>query len=120
MQKRYISTSPLRLGAALALYAVVASCAAVERPPETPTRGLVEDSTFVFEGTITALGATSVASVPVSPQTIVVKVDNVLDGPHFFKSFAERPVTVFVADPSGLARGSRAVFFADGWIVGSG
>jgi hypothetical protein len=81
---------------------------------------LAKQSSIVFAGTVSQLGATSFAGVPKSPQTIVVRVDTVLKKPSAVSLKKGDNVTVEVKDPSAFREGTQATFYADGWIFGSG
>lgn len=88
---------------------------------QTSTRdALLKQSSIVFSGTVTQLGAASFAEVPKSTQTIVVHVDAVLKKPAAVSLKIGSNVTVEVKDPSAFQEGARATFYTDGWIFGSG
>src|SRR5260370_1708033 len=79
-----------------------------------------KQSSIVFAGTVSQLGATSFAGVPKSAQTIVVRVDSVLKKPPAVSLKKGDNVTVEVKDPSAFRDGTQATFYTDGWIFGSG
>src|SRR5438876_5524441 len=81
---------------------------------------LARQSSIVFAGTVSQLGATSFVGVPKSAQTIVVRVDSVLKKPSPVSLKRGDNVTVEVKDPSGFQEGTHAAFYTDGWIFGSG
>src|SRR4030088_767507 len=81
---------------------------------------LVKQSTIVFAGTVSQLGATSFAGVPKSAQTSVVRVDSVLKKPAAVSLKKGDNVTVELKDPSAFQQGTQATFYAEGWIFGSG
>jgi len=81
---------------------------------------LAKQSSIVFAGTVSQLGATSFAGVPKSAQTIVVRVDTVLKKPSAVSLKKGDNVTVEVKDPSTFREGTQATFYTDGWIFGSG
>jgi len=95
------------------------SGAALPQGPDKQT-ALAKQSSIVFSGTVSQLGATSFADVPKSAQTIVVRVDTVLKKPSAVSLKRGDNVTVEVKDPSGFQEGTHATFFTDGWIFGSG
>jgi hypothetical protein len=82
--------------------------------------GLVQQSSIIFAGTVTQLGATSFADVPKSAQTIVVRVDSVLKKPPAVSLKRGDNVTVEVKDPGAFQPGMEVTFYTDGWIFGSG
>lgn len=81
---------------------------------------LVKQSSIIFVGTVTKLGAVSFAGVPKSPQTIVVRVDAVLKKPAAVSLAKDSKVTVEVKDASAFQEGTQATFYAEGWILGAG
>ncbi len=92
-------------------------------PPQAvsgQTVALAKQSSIVFDGTVSQLGATSFTGVPKSAQTIVVRVDSVLKKPPAVSLKKGDNVTVEVKDPSAFRDGMQATFYTDGWIFGSG
>src|SRR5439155_1667294 len=81
---------------------------------------LAKQSSIVFSGTVSQLGAVSFVGVPQSPQTIVVRVDSVLKKPPAVSLKKGDIVTVEVKDPSAFQPGTQATFYTEGWIFGSG
>jgi hypothetical protein len=81
---------------------------------------LVQESSIIFVGTVSQLGATSFADVPKSAQTIVVRVESVLKKPRAVSLKKGDHVTVEVKDPDAFRPGMEVTFYADGWMFGSG
>ena len=81
---------------------------------------LAKQSSIVFSGTVSQLGATSFAGVPKSAQTVVVHVDSVLKKPSAVSLKKGDNVTVELKDPSAFQQGTQATFYTEGWIFGSG
>src|SRR5229473_8603052 len=81
---------------------------------------LAKQSSIVFSGTVSQLGAVSFAGVPKSAQTIVVRVDSVLKKPPAVSLKKGDNVTVELKDPSVFQQGAQATFYTEGWIFGSG
>ena len=81
---------------------------------------LAKQSSIIFSGTVSELGAVSFVDVPQSPQTIVVRVDSVLKKPPAVSLKKGDNVTVEVKDPSAFQSGAQATFYTEGWIFGSG
>jgi hypothetical protein len=94
--------------------------AALPQVTGNQTVALAKQSSIVFDGTVSQLGATSFAGVPKSAQTIVVRVDSVLKKPPAVSLKKGDNVTVEVKDPSAFRDGTQATFYTDGWIFGSG
>jgi len=81
---------------------------------------LAKQSSITFVGTVTQVAATTLAAVPKSPQTIVVRVDSVLKKPAAVSLKKGDTVTVEVKDPAAFQEGTQATFYTEGWIFGSG
>jgi len=110
-----ISRSFFSAGVLLALLAPVALPQATSNPS-----ALLKQSSIVFSGTVSQLGASSFSGVPPSSQTIVVRIDSILKKPPAVSLKKGDNVTVEVKDPSSFQEGTRATFYTDGWIFGSG
>lgn len=95
-------------------------CAPAAVPQATDSAALTRQSSIIFSGTVSQLAATSFADVPKSAQTIVVRVDAVEKKPAAVSLKKGDNVTVEVKDPSAFQEGTRATFYTDGWIFGSG
>jgi len=103
------------------LWAGLLAPAAVEFPQGTGNQAaLVQQSSIIFAGTVSQLGATSFAEVPKSAQTIVVRVESVLKKPAAVSLKKGDNITVEVKDPGAFRPGMEATFYTDGWIFGSG
>jgi hypothetical protein len=74
-------------------------------------------SAFIFTGSITRTGASTVPVHPVDPATVVVSVEEVIKAPLGLRGLAGREVTVQLRH--ALAAG-RYVFFADPLAIGQG
>ena len=77
-------------------------------------------SDIVFVGTVLHQGTASFYGVPVSENTITVRVDEVIDQPSKVTIMAGDTVTVEVLDPSPLRGGVQATFYTQAWIIGEG
>lgn len=104
----------------LALWLVLSGCTRAAAPQATDRAALTAKSSIIFSGTVSQLAATSFADVPKSAQTIVVKVDSIEKKPAAVSLKKGDSVTVEVKDPSAFQEGTRATFYTDGWIFGSG
>jgi hypothetical protein len=103
------------------LWAGLLAPAAMAIPQGTGSQAaLVQQSSIIFAGTVSQLGATSFADVPKSAQTIVVRVESVLKKPAAVSLKKGDNVTVEVKDPGAFRPGMEATFYTDGWIFGSG
>ncbi|MFJ8623007.1 hypothetical protein ACIRD3_09170 [Kitasatospora sp. NPDC093550] len=85
---------------------------------------LVRRAPLSFSGTVTRIGGTSLAAVPVEARndlTAVVRVDQVLHAPEAFRQLAGNEVTVqLAADAGPMAVGEAAAFFTRGMVYGEG
>jgi hypothetical protein len=78
---------------------------------------LADESAFIFTGSISRSGASTVPTVKVDANTAIVSVEETIKLPTGMRSFAGSEVTVQLHHP--LAAG-QYVFFADPWAVGEG
>jgi hypothetical protein len=74
-------------------------------------------ASFVFEGSVVAVGAATVEMVDVDDLTAVVRVDRVLRAPEQMEHVAGREITVQLR--AAAEAGTSAVFEADGWLYGA-
>jgi len=81
---------------------------------------LTRESTFIVQATVTRVHAATMSVVPLSENTIVVKVNQVHHAPQSMSQLVGRELTVLARDPTGLTVGDEAVFFANGWLIGEG
>ena len=81
---------------------------------------LAKQSSIIFSGTVSQLGAASFAGVPQSPRTIVVRVESVLKKPPAISLKIGDNVTVELKDASAFQQGTQATFYTEGWIFGAG
>lgn len=83
-------------------------------------RELMKRSSVTFIGTILQRNAVSFGAVPRTEQTAVVRADQVLEKPIAIALNNGDTLTVQLNDPAALPEGTRAIFYAEGWIVGTG
>jgi hypothetical protein len=79
---------------------------------------LVGQAGFIFSGTVTKLGATNMAGVPLGEETAVVRVKSFVRGPALLEAYVGKDITVKVLDPHQLSVGQDLVFFANSWVYG--
>jgi hypothetical protein len=75
---------------------------------------------FVFRGTVAQQASATFAEVPISDQTVVVRIDEVLDAPEALRDFAGQPVTVRLESGQTVEDGKDYVFHTDSWLYGAG
>src|SRR5437879_5750144 len=102
------------------LWIVLLAPGAAAAPQAQSNQAMVKQSSIVFSGTVSQLGAVSFAGVPQSPQTIVVRVDSVLKKPPAVSLKKGDSVTVELKDPSAFQQGTQATFYTEGCIFGCG
>jgi hypothetical protein len=83
-------------------------------------QALTKQSDIVFAGTVTRLSATSFSEVPKSADTVVVRVDSVVKKPASVSLTKGNDVTVEVKNVKAFHEGTMVMFYAVGWLFGSG
>jgi hypothetical protein len=81
---------------------------------------MAKRSSVVFVGTISKLNAATFAQVPVSENTAIVKVTQLLQKPALLSMKEGDEITLQLQSSTGFNAGSEHIFYADGWILGSG
>lgn len=99
---------------------LAAICLAFETAVGQERATMLATADIVFTGTVMHQGTASFYGVPVSENTIVVRVDQVIDQPAKLALRAGDTVTVEVLDLSSLDGGVQATFYTQGWIFGEG
>jgi hypothetical protein len=81
---------------------------------------LVEQSQFIFKGTVTKLNAATLSQIRPIASTIVVKVDEVVHAPAAIPGdYRGKEVTVLLDRPGTVRTGEQFVFFTRTWMLGS-
>lgn len=78
----------------------------------------VSKSTLIFSGEITRLGSATMPIVPVSANTIVVRVEKIISAANPGMDYAGREITVLVKNPLSFKVGDSFVFYTKGWLAG--
>jgi hypothetical protein len=81
---------------------------------------LAAKAEFIFKGTLQKANAVTMAAVPVTDKTVVVRVDEILQSPELLRDFAGKEVTVQLIKPTEMKVGDQAIFFTNGWLYGEG
>jgi hypothetical protein len=84
----------------------------------TEVERLARRAGFVFAGEVVRTGATTMDLVEPTKETVVVRVERVLQAPDDLGARKGSEVTVRLQSPA--RKGQRAVFFTVGWISGEG
>lgn len=91
-----------------------------EKRTQSNIENLVQQSTFIFVGTVTKHHAVTMPIVPVSDSTIVLMVDQILEAPKILGDFAGIEITIKIKSIPVPKIDEQAVFFAKGWLLGEG
>lgn len=79
---------------------------------------MIKGSSFIFIGTVRKLNATTVPTVPVMGNTVIVAVDEVLQAARTLGDYTGKEITVLLEKPRSLGVDQKIVFFANGWLYG--
>ena len=74
------------------------------------------EATFVFQGTVVAVGEATLSMIEPDDRTAVVRVDRILRAPEAMEGVAGREITVRLRAPA--RQGTQATFQAEGWLYG--
>src|ERR1700674_562493 len=89
-------------------------------PADSIAERLSRQGTFVFKGTIRRLNAAAMPQLTADGRTAIVLVDEILQAPAAFASFAGKEITVQIGGRKKIASGDKALFFANSWRFGEG
>jgi hypothetical protein len=81
---------------------------------------LIRRSGLIFIGTVERLRATTIDAVSATDLTAIVRVEGQIESPQTVRPYEGREVTLLQGEPAHLAVGQRLVFFATGWLYGTG
>ncbi len=81
---------------------------------------MLRTSDIVFDGTVLHLGTASFYGVPVSENTMMVRIDKMHYQPASVMLVVGDTVTVKALDASVFSRDAQATFYTQGWIFGEG
>ncbi len=81
---------------------------------------LMNQSAFVFQGSLDKLGASAALGFTATPETAIVEITKILKGPPALSRFAGKQITVLMQGPVTLKAGDKAVFFTNGLHFGDG
>ncbi|HEY0068890.1 MAG TPA: hypothetical protein VGE04_02880 [Chloroflexia bacterium] len=79
---------------------------------------LARESKFIFTGTVISSGATTLASVTPDKNTLIVRIDNILQAPEILTDFTGKEITVQLSGRQHMSEGQQAVFYTNGWLYG--
>jgi len=92
----------------------------VTNQPDANVDDLVKDATIIFRGSVQKVKAATLPEIEPTPETIVVKVDEVLHGSQAFRDYTGQAVTVQLTAGPVPAVGQNPIFYANSWLSGEG
>jgi hypothetical protein len=85
-----------------------------------PVEQVTEEAQFVFRGTVQQRGAATLDQVPLTRDTLIVRVDELLKTPEVLAGFAGADITVALEKGQRAEAGKTYVFYTRGWLYGAG
>src|SRR5260221_11776091 len=82
---------------------------------QTRTEELLQQSKFIFIGTVVELNSATV-SMEDTKATIIVRIDRILESPDIMKGFINQNITVKLPEGADTKPGEPIIFFTQGWI----
>lgn len=107
-------------GALITLWILILVLAPFVAGAQTAQKDLMREASIIFAGTVTGMKSSSVAEVPASAQTIVVRVDRILRKPAAVALATGDSVTLYAQDAASFQEGDQATFYTRGVIFGEG
>ena len=92
-------------------------CAPTKPVADSPPQSAIGQSNFIFYGEVIKTGASNL-SIPVSGNSAIVKVIEVIDAPAPFNNMKEREITVLFSPDRKNSPGDKQVFYTTGWHYG--
>lgn len=92
-------------------------------PPQGVTESVeqqIQNSSYIFVGTVQKTNATTVPLVPASDRTVVVRVEEVLSAPKNLADYTGHDITIQLREGSRVKAGDRLAFFTNGGMFGTG
>jgi hypothetical protein len=80
----------------------------------------MKHASVIFAGTIVKQNAATFYEVPVSGNTAIVRIEQLLQRPNAIALKEGEEITLQLQNISGASVGTRVTFYADGWILGKG
>lgn len=87
-------------------------------PTTASAEDLTQQARFVFLGSVVQLKAATMAQVPVTDRTAIVKVDKVFLAPATLGDWTGKEITVQLSGTGGVQEGQQYVFSTNGWLYG--
>lgn len=87
-------------------------------PKKQNTASLRQQASFVFNGSVLKLKATTTTQIPKSDRTVVVRVDEIVRAPEALAHYAGQEITVQLTGRKKLTKGQQLVFYTNGLLYG--
>jgi hypothetical protein len=87
-------------------------------PTTASAEDLTQQARFVFVASVVRLQAATMAQVPVTDRTAIVRVDKVLLAPETLGDWTGKEITVQLSGRSRIQEGQQYVFYTNGWLFG--
>lgn len=87
-------------------------------PTTASAEDLTQQARFVFVGSVVRLKAATMAQVPVTDRTAIVRVDRIVLAPAALSEWAGKEITVQLSGTGGVQEGQQYEFFTNGWLFG--
>lgn len=79
---------------------------------------LIQQSPFIFRGTVVRMGASNLSLLPAAPDLAIVHVNEILKSPAALGAFSGHDITVQLPSGRQFQQGRQSVFYATGWLYG--
>src|SRR6185295_17359291 len=89
-------------------------------PENSAKKKTTAQSTFIFKGTISKVGAVTMKAIPVTKNTVVVGVDEVVEAPASLEDYKGQKITVELLPGKKVKVGEQYLFYSNGWVFGEG
>lgn len=99
-----------------ALQLVLTRAGEGQLPAQAARARFLQQSDIVFTGTVVQAGASALKTLPPSPNTVLVTVNEILERPKSVGLAPGDTVTVQVRDAAPFRTGVQATFYTQGWI----
>jgi hypothetical protein len=89
-------------------------------PESSAKKKTTAQSTFIFKGTVSKVGAVTMKAIPVTKNTVVVGVDEVVEAPASLEDYKGQKITVELLQGKKVKVGEQYLFYSNGWVFGEG
>src|SRR6266404_6222316 len=92
-------------------------------PESSVKKKMAAQCTFIFKGTVSKVAAVTMKVVPVTKNTLVVRVDEVVEAPASLEDYKGQKITVELLQGKKGKKvkvGEQYLFYSNGWVFGEG